>query len=346
VELRFMLIGGVLPGFIATVLLLAGWFLLRPKGDRVGPVWLLPLLIAASIIPAQLLTQGYTLPRWPVNAADRMPHIVLAAALFGFVHALTWRFRAARLLIPFLAVGVCSWMFLSYRHPSFWKAGDAVLWTGIFTLGGGALALLLDRSAAPRTSVSAAPATAAAHSPRRDPAPAVVLFIAANAVPLLIVQSGNAYLAQIAGGVVAALGAAAFIAFPIPSFTVARGGVTTAVATLVPLGIAGFYFAETGLEPRIELLLAALGAALGATALLLLPNASMWKRLFIGAAAAGIPTAVALGLMLSRTSQQTKPPSEYDMYREGSRLKIRSTTPSPLSAHPSLPALTTRLGIA
>src|SRR5690349_6565203 len=106
---RFITIGGVLPGAIGTLVLLGAWWWFRRKPDANGPRWLAPIVLVLSILPAEVLLQQQ-LPfqlkaeecagvpasttdgqargwdwrqavRLPRSASDRVPHVALAACV-------------------------------------------------------------------------------------------------------------------------------------------------------------------------------------------------------------------------------------------------------------------------
>src|ERR1700752_4681060 len=87
-EIRFVLIGGILPGAIATVLLLASWLPFRKSPDSAGPRWLLPLLLAFAMLPAELLVQG----KLPFQAPpDQRAGITSTGETNGATPSLDWR---------------------------------------------------------------------------------------------------------------------------------------------------------------------------------------------------------------------------------------------------------------
>lgn len=293
--LKAILIGGVLPGAVCTLLLLLGWFRTRRSPERPGPGWLMPLLIPLSVIPAEILLQGTNTKLWPVSVTDRMPHIALAVSLVAFVHAVLGRSRVAAWLLPLVAVALADWMFLSFRmRPGFWTPGASVLWMTVFVAGGSLLTRLIEYTAS-------RPAGA-------GPAIPGILFIVANALPVILVTTGNAYISQICGGVAACLGAALLVAMLIPRFTLARGAITAVAPLLTVMGIAGFYLADGDMPPAAMLLLVA-GPVLACVALLtLLRKLGPWKRFIIASVITGLFCGSGVGLVVLKAS--AKPPSE------------------------------------
>lgn len=77
-----LLIGGVLPGVIALVLLAAPWMIWR---ERAGAIvrWMAPVAVALAFVPAVIVTNKHA-KLWPVNASERG----LAVAAVGLVFAM------------------------------------------------------------------------------------------------------------------------------------------------------------------------------------------------------------------------------------------------------------------
>jgi len=134
-----------------------------------------------------------------------------------------------------------------------------------------------------------------------DPALALSIFIAANAIPIVLKETGNAYLAQICGGVVACLGAALFVAIVVPRFSLARGGMLTIVVMLSVLMIAGYYHADRESERAARICMWLVAAGLAGSSLALaapLRGAGMWRRVILGAVIAGVPTMAAVAIAM------------------------------------------------
>lgn len=335
--LKFILIGGVLPGLLCTLTLLAAWAIARTLGSQRVPAFLFPVLVLLSILPAELLVNEKfpALSEIPKIAVDRMPQTTLVAVVIGVLTALVtgvvvrrttpaaWRGRLveSESHVPFwltilLAIPACAasfWIFLSYRAESFSKPGSRdLLWLAIFTFVGVLIIAVMELASRRRAKIDTVPI------PTRDPAPIAVLFIAANAIPPIVVDKGNAYVAQIGGGIVAALGAALFVSFLIPRFTLVRGGITALVASLGAIGLAGYYMAEDPVPLVPMLLIAAAPLLAGAVLIFFLRAAGMWKRLIIASIVAAIPCVIAVGLVKApKLGAAEKPESSMeDIYQQ------------------------------
>ncbi|MGE3107253.1 MAG: hypothetical protein AB7G11_01355 [Phycisphaerales bacterium] len=326
--LKFILIGGVLPGALCAVALLVTCLVFRAGGRFKIPPSVFPILLALSILPAEVLAHGGwpRLLHWPKNAGDRILHTTIVAGIAGSLiglvsHLLASRRRAA-LIRPapscdgslalnsrlslgatlLLSAPTCAatfWMFLSYRMAGHWKsAATAAAWIAVFVLVAIVMIAALELASRRRRIIDTARA-----APSRDPAPVAVAFIAANALPLVILDSGNAYISQLCGGVVAAIGAALVAAALIPGFSLARGGNTAVVAALATMGLAGFYFGDDP-EPLIPMLLiAAAPLVAGLTLCLFLSAADMWKRLLVGGAIAALLAGSAVAVQFAATPE-------------------------------------------
>lgn len=331
--LKFILIGGILPGFICTITLLAAFLIARTFRRPSIPAFVFPLLVAISIIPAEMLVrEGWPkLANWPKNAADRLLHITIVASLGGALIACVTSLvaRAASrqapgsnsiprvdsdprrsliltLVLSIPLVAACLWMFLNYRVPSFWKTtSTGALWLALYTAAAVVIIASLELASRRRPKIDTM-----SLSPR-DPAPIAILFIVANAIPPIAVKTGNAYVSQVCGGIVAALGAALLVSFLVPHFKLTRGGVTTLVGTLGAIGLAAFYFAEDP-APRLPMLLLAAAPIVASAALVLfLRAAGMWKRLVIASVIAAIPTLAAVAIVFAPAKKEPKPTSTY-----------------------------------
>ncbi len=333
--LKFILIGGVLPGFFCTVALLAAFFVGRRHRARGLLAALFPALVALSILPAYYLANE-AWPRLlflPKSAVDRTPHITFVAAIFGVLTALVaWTITRRRsstirhqpdpdrtpllatILIAIPACATCFRILLSYRVPAFWKSPlIAAAWLALYTLAAVAMIVVFELASRRRSKID----TAARLS--RDPAPILVLFIIANAIPFIALKTGNAFLSQLSGGIVAAIGAALFAAILIPGFALARGGFTTLVAALGSIGLAAFYLSSGDTpEPLLPMLCLAAAPFFAAGSLaLFLRSASTITRSFISAAIAAAFTLAALVVLWAQSapaSPNGSTPTGYEMY--------------------------------
>lgn len=254
--LRGILIGGVLPGAIVTILLIAAWLLVR----RVRPHWAAPLLIALAILPAELLVHDHGIDLWPRSGPDRVPHVALVLMLLALAEALT--VRGARLGALLRVIGACAahWMLLGVLiKPGLWSVSEGALAIGALVIGAAAVATIVEGIASIMPARPGEPEGSSGwlRAPRPGLDAVVVLFVAANAVPFVILNAGIAYHAQLAGGVVAALGACLATSIVVPRFTLTRGGITLSVLLLSGLLAVGRYYSMDGV-PRVQILLCAL----------------------------------------------------------------------------------------
>lgn len=282
--LKAILIGGVLPGFLAAVFLGALWW--RRRGDgpgAAGPRWAMPVVIALAIFPAELLVRAALPALWPVAAADRIPHVALVLMVLGIVESVAGGGLWAAFALRALGAGAAFWITLGVRIPAFWNPWQGALWIGGFALLTAAVATLLERIA----------------RADRSPAVTVTLLLSAGALPIVLLESGNAYLAQLAGGVAAALGAAMVVSVFIRPFTIASGGISAGVTLLAALLLCGHYYAPDGI-PLVQTILVALTPL--AVLMTLVPSYARMdrrKRCVIAFLWAVLPAALAVGLARS-----------------------------------------------
>ena len=99
VQQQLMIWGGAFPAALAIVTLLIFWSIHTHKGmmdldedqgalpaKKVGPVWLLPLLIATGFIGA-VSAQFPSFDVWPSDNTYRLPHAMVLVALVGLLEA-------------------------------------------------------------------------------------------------------------------------------------------------------------------------------------------------------------------------------------------------------------------
>lgn len=291
--LKAILIGGLLPGFLAAVLLSALWWRSRrPESAAPGPRWAMPIATALAVIPAELLVRGQWPPLWPVAGADRIVHCAAVVLVLGVIESLLAARMWVAAAVRVLGAGAVFWIVLGVRIPTFWSPAEGAAWIAGFALLTGAVATLLDRVARAGNS----------------PAVAASLLLSAFALSAVLLESGNAYLAQLTGGVAAALGAALAVSFFVPAFTIAGGGVSAGVTLLATLLLCGHYYAPDGIPAAqsIPVALASLAAAL--TLVPRLARAGRWKRCVIAAVAAVLPAALAIGLARSAAKDEADDP--------------------------------------
>lgn len=84
-----LLIGGVLPGVIALVLLAAPWVIWR---ERAGAMvrWVAPVAVALAFVPAVIVTNKHA-NIWPVNASERALAVAGVALVFALLVVLLGR---------------------------------------------------------------------------------------------------------------------------------------------------------------------------------------------------------------------------------------------------------------
>lgn len=290
--LKFILIGGVLPGAVMSLVLLALWWT-RRKGEHAGagPRWAMPVGVCLSVWPAELLIRGGLPSAWPVASTDRIVHMCGVVMLFALTEGMAAKTKWTAAL-RFGAAGAVLWMLLHVLQPGTLTMGAAV---GIVVSIAGVCAVvgtLLD---------------GAAEKPGSGLAVTVGLFAAVNAVPVVLVNNGIASLAQLAGGIAAAVGAGLFVSVLAPAFTMGRGGVSAVVTLSGVFLTAGWFFAPDGL-PRSQAVFAA--AAFAGPLVVFVPGISGRGR-WVKAGVSGLVSAILAGIAAGLSVMNAPPPTGY-----------------------------------
>lgn len=287
--IRSILLGGVLPGAAAAAALFFAWRGAKPNtpdAERKASRLMAPIVFALALLPAELVVREGLPSLWPRGAPDRIPHAAFALMLAGLVEAIFARKPLPATLLRAAVVASAMWMLLWPRVPAFWKPLEAAAWIG----GLSALVAMIG-SAVDHTAER-----------RRGMDVPLALTMSLTAQSIVLFKSGNAYLAQMAGGAAAGVGGAMAAAMLVPSLSIARGGVTVACGLKCCLGAAGHYYAPDGI-PLVQTLLV-LFAPLGCVISLIRPVARLGvlSRAAIVATVCAIPTAVAVVLAVRSVS--------------------------------------------
>lgn len=216
--LSVLLIGGVLPGVIALVLLALGPALARrhaPTSFR----WIAPAALALAFVPASIVTNGHS-RIWPVSASERGLAVAGVALLSAIVATAMKRGWATGVALT-IAGAFGAFATLKPLHP---HAVSTPLLAGMMAIGGvwtAAGAMLLGKASARRPGWLVPGLTGA------------WLF----GVSLVLLFSAIATFAQLTGGLVAGMTSAAIVSgwkrgltLPAPAFGVPLG----VLASLLP----------------------------------------------------------------------------------------------------------------
>ncbi|MFG0306864.1 MAG: hypothetical protein ACF8Q5_11695 [Phycisphaerales bacterium JB040] len=238
-EMRLALIGGVVPGLLTGVAMLAAWLLWSRKRIRAaqssadipdsirrepfGPVWVGPLVLAAGFVLADSVTNGWP-QRWPDNNTYRYPHAAGLLALLGLLESI-WTSRAfvreATVSIARAAVlAACVWLIGEGYYDAGSRTADQFFgWMAIASLGGAVVMRIADAGAGVLSARALGP---------------VLALLAGAAMPLLFL-TGSALLTRTTTSVVAFACAATLAAWLVWFLTRSRDGKIPIEARLVRL---------------------------------------------------------------------------------------------------------------
>lgn len=288
-----MLIGGVLPGALVTALFLTLWWKRRGPGAAGSlPLWGAPLAVPLAMLPAEFLVRRGLPPAWPAAGIDRLIHAGAVVLLLGLFESRLGKRPLAGAAVRMVSAALALWLVLGVRMPDFWTPAQAAAWIGGYALLTAGIATVVDRVA------------------RADNGPGAtgVLFVTANGLPPVLLQAGLAYLAQLSGGVVAAAGAALFVAALVPAFTLAGGGVTALVTLFSTLLLAGHYYAPDNIPLAQTLCLAVSPLAVLVMRIPRVARSAPGRRCVLAMVVCAIPVAIAAGLALTGGKPE---PAEY-----------------------------------
>jgi len=305
-EVKLALFGGVIPGLISGIALLAAWWLHTKRGkkpesrdqetkpDRApkGPVWLAPPLLALAYALGDYSKNN--LPQlWPDSNNYRYVHAVALIALLGLLHSLVRLPMWIAYPIRAAVMGGVFWMLVEGYHPHAvpsvqfyrWMAATAILGAGIMTSAEIGAARL-----------------------RRGLAPAAYLIISAGAGPVLLLSNLSYGMHGIVP-MIAFCSAALIVGLIVKTFRLDRGGASVISGVVIVLCIGAGFQNEVVSMPAL-LLLAGSPAAL----LLAVPLAK--RRWWIRLLAVGAATGVLVGASLLTVQLAQPQPDPDDPYAD------------------------------
>lgn len=210
-----VLLGGIVPAVVMGIALLAARGI---SGGRVGAErpdasnpagWPAALGFGLAFGAAYLATTG--LPEFlPGNAMHWLFYMALVAAAVGaiesFVDEKEWLRQVLRVGLALLTFRLA----FGFMVENYWHGASAWVWLGALTLAGTALINALDRAAQQHPGVVV---------------PLVMVLLGAAGTTVLIL-TGNARMAQLMGGLIAAATATLVVAWRVPELKISRGGCT------------------------------------------------------------------------------------------------------------------------
>jgi|GEM_PF-3018709 len=259
-EMKLALIGGVLPGLITGVAMLAAWLIwarqranaARSAADipeslhreHFGPVWVGPVVLAIGYVLADSVTNGPP-QLWPDNNTYRYPHVAAALGLLGVLEGLwTQRTLLRESVIALARAGVlagCVWMIGEGYYDAGTRSADQFFgWMAVVAIGGAVAMRLADAGA----------------SVLSGRVLGLLLSLLAGATMPVLFLTGSALLTRTTTGLVAFAAAAALAAWIVWFLTRTTDaepphwsrlvrldrGVTTVFTGLIVVGAAGVAF--------------------------------------------------------------------------------------------------------
>lgn len=257
----------LVPTVVCAVVLILGQRLWR----RVGSAWI-AIGLAAGFLACQVLVDG--LPAIPPRESWQwLCLLVLGAIAVGFVDMPRRLSAFLWVMVPVLFAGGCGWVLV--------LAGQDHLWLHRLTVA----AALLVWMAALHPIAGRARGTSLS-------LPLCMGFIGTS---LILVFSGSAKLAQLAGGFAACLGALAVLAWWRPSMALGRESIAVAGVLIVGLLYSGYSLSFSGVPLWTYTVAAAAPLAVWVVALLPANRPSGWKAV----SAATLVTIVVSGIAVA-----------------------------------------------
>ncbi|MEX0876043.1 MAG: hypothetical protein WD114_01170 [Phycisphaerales bacterium] len=278
---RMMIYAGLIPGAVALVLPLAGWYFHAFRASRIdhaegdtprsagdGPRWLLPLLLGLGFAGADYAANA-TLHLWPDGNNYRFTH---AIALITLVAVIEGFFRLPLLLamlLRLLAYAGAFWMLAEgYIDGVFGGPAPFVGWLLVAGIGAMLLATAADRADDPHYPPEAD------HAATPGWVDAITwIVIAAGMMPIFYFNN-FAIGARMPAGIIAVLTSTLIVSLIFKDLRLSRGGITVLIG--LPLTMLTGSFVQTGAAFPPSLVLVALAPCV---VLLPMPASSPVRRL-------------------------------------------------------------------
>ena len=282
VQHQLMIWGGAFPAGLAIVLLLIFWSIHtrkamwtesesgEPSSDtRVGPVWLMPVLLVVGLIGA-VSAQFPSFQWWPGDNTYRLPHAMVLLGVLGLVEGIFRLNALGAFVLRSLAYAGVFWILASgYRENDLIFADDWAYygWWGVAALSPALLATLHEQSSK--------------STPGWIDAGCWMLVIG-GMMPMLFFN-GYATGATVLPGILAVLGPAAVVGLICKPLTLQRGATSVLIGIVLMMLIGASVHSELRSLPALILLL---GAA--CTGLLKLEGTSAFRYILLRAGIAAV----------------------------------------------------------
>ncbi|MDF1870313.1 MAG: hypothetical protein P1U30_07970 [Phycisphaerales bacterium] len=262
VQQQLMIWGGAFPAGLAIVMLLIFWSIHtrkamwseeeagedQPTKPKLGPVWLMPILISVGFIGA-VSAQFPSFDLWPNDNSYRLPHAMVLVGLLGLISSL---FRLS--IIPMFVLRVLTFAGVFCVLASGYRGNDIVFADDWAYFGWMAVAGLI-------------PALLATlHEQSSESTPGWIdsgcwMLVLGGMMPSLFFN-GSATGATVLPGVLAVLGPAAVVGLICKPLSLQRGAITTLVGVVLIVTIGSTVHSELRSLPAAMLMIGAVATGL------------------------------------------------------------------------------------
>ncbi|MFB6264587.1 MAG: hypothetical protein ABEL76_13325 [Bradymonadaceae bacterium] len=263
--------GVLLPAVVAGTLLAAVWFS-RIGREVLGGEWASPLALGLATVAAF----------WGINGRpESYPTVAAAAIVLGLIETVLSERRELHWILRFGLFAALPFFLVGFMYEHHWSGRAAAGWTVGFLGVSLAATGVLDRVDRIRSGMTLP----------------VALTVLATGASIGLLSAGTARVASVAGGLAAACGAAAVVAWWRGDFSFGTGGATCFVGLYTPLLLYG-YFSISDPPLTSGIVLASAPQVLWLVVLTPLSRVEGWKSVVVDAMLTAIPAGVAVWLTL------------------------------------------------
>ncbi len=284
---KLVLLGLVLPVVVCAAALIGAWRPWRPGAPIAGGLWAGAVALGIGFVPAFLAADPW--PGLPPHVTWHwIAWLAVVIAALGAVDGLRrWPARVRLSAGLALAAG-CGWLLVGdwVTHAWAWRGTTALV-----------IAVLL----------ATLNASAGRHQGASVP---LSMCLAALGASIVLVLSGNAKLALLAGALAACLGVAVVLAWWRAEVSLARGGVPVVAVLLPGLVLSGYFLSWSEIAPWVFVLAAIAPALLWVSGSIPLDRLPPWQATAVRVAVTALPMAVAMTAALA-TRFDEAPSSPY-----------------------------------
>jgi hypothetical protein len=270
---KLLLLGMVLPVVVCAATMIGAWRPWRPDASIAGGLWAGAVALGLAFVPAFLAVEQW--PGLPPHVTWHwLAWLAAIAAVAGVTDAMVRWPTAVRLLGAATLAAVCGRLLVGdwVDHAWSWRAVTAAVV---------AVVAVLVNVAAERRPGAAVPLS---------------MCVAALGASVVLLGSGSAKLAQLAGALAACLGVAVALSWWRPNVSLSRGGVAVIAVLLPGLVLSGYFSSYSEIPPWVYVLAAVAPVAAWPAALIRLEGLRAWQATTIRVAVASIPVAITVAV--------------------------------------------------